>query len=414
MHPCSRAVRARKGLFKMHHHTTPATAILGAAMTDLSRRDLSIEEMAIHALEGALGDATVDRSRVRMVVVSNALGGDLLSQACIRGESWLRKSGLPSVPIINIENSCGSGASAAQVGVMAAASIGGPILVLGLEKMWTGSRVATMAAIEEGLPHDYRTDLHEKMESTHNPAGSILMGLNDEWAEACMERFGTTVEQMAAAAAKDHLHASWNPLAQMQSALSIEEVLAAPKVVGVLTRPMCSSFTDGAAAMVLVADEDAPKEVPRIVGSVGVSGNGQVEYHDRLAEAGRALYEATGLAPEEFDLAELHDATSAEEIFAVETLGLLPAGTAGPATLAGDTTIGGRSITINPSGGLVGRGHPLGATGIAQIFELYTHLRGRGGARQVVGAEVALAVNTGGMMFGDAAYIGLHALRAGR
>jgi acetyl-CoA acetyltransferase len=389
------------------------TAILGAAMTDLSRRDLAIEEMGEQAINEALADANIDRSEVTMIILSNALGGDLLEQACIRGESWLRKSGLPSVPIINVENSCGSGATAVQVGAMAAASVGGSILVLGMEKMWTGSRAATMAAIEEGLPRDYRNDLHNAMEDAHNPAGSILMGLNNEWAEACIEKFDATVEQMAAAAAKSHLHASWNPLAQMQAAVTIEEVMAAPKIVGVLTRYMCSSFTDGAAALVLRADEDAPKEVPRIVGSVGVSGNGMMEYHDRLGEAGAALYEATGLSPNDFDLAELHDATSAEEIFAIETLGLLPAGTAGPATLAGETTIGGKAITINPSGGLVGRGHPLGATGIAQIFEVYTHLRQRGGSRQIKGARFGLTVNTGGMMFGDAAYIGLHALRAG-
>ena len=124
-------------------------------------------------------------------------------------------------------------------------------------------------------------------------------------------------------------------------------------------------------------------------------------------------WEAFGLGPGDFDLVELHDATSAEEIFALESLGLFGHGEAGPATLAGETAVGGRGLTVNPSGGLVGRGHPLGATGLAQVVELATHLRGRGGARQVPNARVGLAVNTGGVIEGDAAYVGMHAVAAG-
>ena len=239
------------------------------------------------------------------------------------------------------------------------------------------------------------------------------MALNDSWARQCMRERGTTLEQMAAAAAKARTNASRNPLAQVQEAATVEEVLASPQVAGVLTRLMCSSFTDGSAAVILAPAVAAPASAPRIIGSVARSGNGSIDYHDRLTETARQAWEAFGLGPGDFDLVELHDATSAEEIFALESLGLFGHGEAGPATLAGETAVGGRGLTVNPSGGLVGRGHPLGATGLAQVVELATHLRGRGGARQVPNARVGLAVNTGGVIEGDAAYVGMHVVAAG-
>jgi acetyl-CoA acyltransferase len=128
----------------------------------------------------------------------------------------------------------------------------------------------------------------------------------------------------------------------------------------------------------------------------------------------REAWDEFGCGPGDFDLVELHDATSAEEIYALESLGLLGRGEAGPATAAGDTAIGGGGLTVNPSGGLVGRGHPLGATGIAQVVEVATQLRCRAGARQVDGATLGLTVNTGGVLEGDAAFVGIHAIAAGR
>jgi acetyl-CoA acetyltransferase len=369
--------------------------------------------MAHQAVHEALVDAGVEAQQLSLVVSSNALGGRLCDQGCIRGQAWLRKSALGDVPVVNVDNSCAGGTSALHLGSLAAGAGDGPVLVVGVEKMWTGDRAATLAGIEDGLPADYRADMHARFRAEENPGGSILMGLNDTWARQCMRERGTTVEQMAAAAVKARLNASRNPLAQVQQAVTLEEVLASPKVAGVLTRLMCSSFTDGAAAVVLGPSATAPAGAPRIIGSVARSGNGSIDYHDRLAETARAAWEAFGCAPGDFDLVELHDATSAEEIFALESLGLFGHGEAGPATLAGETAIGGPGLTVNPSGGLVGRGHPLGATGIAQVVELATHLRRRAGGRQVPGARLGLAVNTGGVIEGDAAYVGMLALAAG-
>ncbi len=388
-------------------------AILGTGMTDMSRRDLSPEAMAHHAVHEALADAGVEPDRLGLVVASNALGGRLCDQGCIRGQSWLRKAGLGDVPLVNVDNSCAGGASAAHLAALAARGGAGTVLVVGVEKMWTGDRAATLAGIEDGLPADYRSDMHARFVAEQNPAGSILMALNDHWARECMKEHGATLEQFAAAAVKARLHASWNPMAQVQESVTVDQVLSSPQVSGVLTRLMCSSFTDGAAALVLGPAGRAPRDAPRIIASVARSGNGEMDYHDRLSDTAAALWEESGLGPSDFDLAEIHDATSPEEIYALESLGLFAVGDAGPATLAGDTTIGGRGLTVNPSGGLVGRGHPLGATGLAQLAELAIQLRGRGGRRQVPGARLGLAVNTGGIIEGDAAYVGTHAVVAG-
>ena len=143
------------------------------------------------------------------------------------------------------------------------------------------------------------------------------------------------------------------------------------------------------------------------------SGNGLLDYHDRLSQAADAAWEAWGIGPDEFDLVELHDATAPEELYALESLGFFGLGEAGPATEAGHTGVDSPGLVVNSSGGLVGRGHPLGATGLAQVVELATQFRGRAGARQISGARLGLAVNTGGIIEGDAGFVGIHAVRAG-
>jgi acetyl-CoA acetyltransferase len=394
--------------------TVPEIAILGTGMTDMSRRDLSPEAMAYQAMHEALADAGIGPDQLGLVILANATAGRLNDQSCVRGQAWLRKAGLSDVAIINVDNSCAGGSSALHLATMVAGTSDRPILALGVEKMWTGDRAETMAGIEDGLPADYRHDLHERRHADDNPAGSILMGLNNGWALRLMEDRGVTIRQMAAAAVKAFDHAARNPLAQIQRTATIEQVLASPQVAGVLTRLMCSSFTDGGAAVVVGGPAiSTPASAPRIIGSVARSGNGLLDYHDRLAQAADAAWEEWGLGPDDFDLLELHDATAPEEIYALESLGFFGMGEAGPATEAGRTGVDTPGLVVNSSGGLVGRGHPLGATGLAQVVELATQLRGRAGARQVDGARLGLAVNTGGIIEGDAGFIGIHAVRAG-
>jgi acetyl-CoA acetyltransferase len=387
--------------------------IVGTAITPMNRRDRTAADMAQQVVAEALADAGVDAADVNLVVFGNATAGRLIDQGCVRGQAFLSRSGLRGAGIINVDNSCAGGSSALHMATLASLAGTGTVLAVGVEKMWTGDRRATLAGIEDGVPLADRTYLHERME---NPSGSVLMALNATWAISVMDERGATVEQFAAAAVKARRHGSLNPDAQFQSEVTLEEVLGSSPIVWPLTRLMCSSFTDGAAAVVLSASP-APK-APRIRASTVRSGNGDIDYHERLAEAAVAAWEESGIDPVDVDLVELHDATSAEELYALESLGFFKPGDAGPATVAGDTTLGGKGLTVNTSGGLVARGHPLGATGIAQVVELTAQLRGEAGRRQVEGARLAVAVNAGGIIGShagqsDAGFIGIHVLEVG-
>jgi acetyl-CoA acetyltransferase len=381
-------------------------SIVGIGMTPMDRRDVTPEAMAAQAVRAALDDAGLSPGDVGLVISANALGGRLCDQGCIRGQSWLRDVDLGTTGVVNVDNSCAGGSSAMHLGVLAAQAGQSPVLVVGVEKMWTGQRAETIAGIEDGLPSDERAELRVRLD---NDAGSVLMALNATWVRHQIEQRGTTPLQIAAAAAKARKAGSRNPLAQFRSPVTAEEVLASPVVVAPLTRLMCSSFTDGAAAAVLSAG--AAPGAPRVRASVLRSGNGELDYHDRLRETAEEAWKAAGVGPDDIDVVELHDATSAEELYALESLGFFPAGEAGMATLAGDTDVGGRGVCVNPSGGLVARGHPLGATGICQIAELVAQLRGTATGRQVHEPRLAAAVNTGGIMSGkDTALVAVHVL----
>ncbi len=387
--------------------------IVGTATSPMQRRDLTIEGMSHQVVDQALSDAGMTPDQVDLVVFGNATAGRLLDQACIRGQSFLLDAGLRNAGIINVDNSCAGGASALHLAALAAVGGAGTVLAVGVEKMWTGHRMETLAGIEDGVPEVDRAFMHANWE---NSSGSVLMALNAKWTMEHMEAWGTTVEQIGAAAVKARKHGALNPHAQFQSEVTLDEVLASPAIVSPLTRLMCSSFTDGAAAVVLTLE--ARKGAPKILSSTVRSGNGEIDYHDRLAETAAAAWDASGVDPADIDVVELHDATSAEEICALESLGFYKPGDAGAATEAGETTLGGIGVTVNTSGGLVSRGHPLGATGIAQVVELVTQLRDEAGPRQVEGARLALAANTGGMIGShagttDAAFIGIHVLEAG-
>lgn len=384
-----------------------SVTISGIGMTQQGRSEHGPDVLASEAVTEALADAGLDNSQVGMVVVGNALGGALCDQTSIRGQSWLRRLGLGNAPFINVDNACAGGASAIHVASLAVEAGVSPVLVVGVEKMWTGDRAATLAGIEGSLAADQREHLRSELA---NDAGSVFMGLNALWAHDQLSNRDTTVEHFAAAAVKARRHGAANPLAQHRTTVTLEEVLTSATIAGPLTRLMCSSFTDGAAALVL---QRAPKvHAPRIIASAMASGDGSGEYHLRMAETADEAWKSASIGPGDIDVVELHDATSAEELFALEALGFFDMGEAGPATLAGDTTIGGRGVTVNPSGGLVARGHPLGATGVCQVVELAHQLRGSAGERQVEGARFAAAINTGGIITRDVASAAVHVLQA--
>ena len=385
---------------------TQDVSIVGVGMTPMDGRHHSPDALACRAVEGALADAGLSPGDLGLVVAANALGARLCDQGCIRGQSWLRRAGLGSAGVVNVDNSCAGGSSALHVGLLGARAAQSPVLVVGVEKMWTGSRDQTIAGIEDGLPADERAQLRADLEPG---VPSVLMSLNAKWVRHQLGERGTTLPEIAATAVKARRCAGRNPLAQFRTPVTVDEVLGAPVVSGDLTRLMCSSFTDGAAAVVLAAG--AVPGAPRVQASVLRSGNGDLEYHDRLDATAEEAWKEAGLGPGDVDVVELHDATSAEELYALEALGFYSPGTAGTATAAGETDLGGRGVCVNPSGGLVARGHPLAATGLCQIAELVLQLRGQAGARQRPGARVGVAVNTGGIVAGDAGVVAVHVLR---
>lgn len=378
--------------------------IAGVGMTQQGRLAQGPAALAREAAHEALADADVDAERLSLIVVANALGGLLSDQECVRGQSWLLAAGLGTAHVVNVDNGCAGGASAVHLAQLAVRAGEGPVLVVGVEKMWTGDRAATLAGIENCLTAEQRPGLRD---TVGRRSGSVFMGFNSEWATHQLTDRGHTVAELAAAAVKARAHGALNPLAQHRTTVTAEEVLASPPVEQPLTRLMCSSFTDGAAALVLAPTADA--SAPRIRASVVRSGDATSDYHNRLSELAKATWDAGAVAPDDIDVLELHDATSAEELYALESLGFFDEGEAGKATLRGATTFGTDGTVVNPSGGLVARGHPIGATGICQIVEVTHHLRGTAGGRQVA-ARLGMTVNTGGIISGDVAAIGVHVL----
>ena len=222
-----------------------------------------------------------------------------------------------------------------------------------------------------------------------------------------MERYGTTVEQFAAVSAKNSFHGSLNPNAQFRQELSVEDVLNDRPIVTPLTRSMCSPIGDGAAAAVVMSERKARelgvRKPVRILSTVIHSGwNHEADEPDTVGLCSREAYEEAGVGPEDLDVIELHDASAPAEIMNYETLGLCEPGGGGALVETGATKLGGR-LPVNTSGGLLRKGHPVGATGLAQIVELCLQLQGRADKRQVEGARLALAQNGGGKKGNDAA-----------
>jgi acetyl-CoA acetyltransferase len=233
-----------------------------------------------------------------------------------------------------------------------------------------------------------------------------------------MARWGSTVEQFAAVASKNHGHSVHNPKAQFRQAFTIDEVLAAPPITYPITLPMCAPVSDGAAAAILCSEAGLRRigadrarciridaSVMRSFGARGIDEPRQAIGHLAALEA----YRQAGLGPADVDVAEVHDASARGEIIQAENLGLVPFGQGGPAAERGEFTLGGR-IPINTSGGLESKGHPLGATGIGQLHQLVLQLRGEAGPRQVRGARHAIQENGGGLQGVEEAALAIHIL----
>ncbi len=378
----------------------------------------SVKSMSRDAVTAALADARCTLSDVQAAWFSNTRQGMLEGQNTIRGQCALRPLGLSGIPIVNVENACASASTALrEASAHLLAGMCDVALVAGADKMFfPDQKEQTLRAFRGG------TDVHmieatqawlaglgkgmapEADVSAGGGAGhSFFMDYYAGMARMHMQRFGTTQRQMAAVAAKNHFHSTLNPLSQYRNDMSIEQVLEDAAVAWPLTRSMCAPISDGAAAAIVcherVLDRFDRSRAVRIAG-IALASSSDRDPDDYDHHIGRVAalqaYAAAGVEPGDIDVAEVHDACSFAEILQSENLGFCERGAGGRLADSGATTLGGR-IPINPSGGLVSKGHPVGATGIVQLHELVMQLRGEAGPRQVAGARLALAENGGGL-----------------
>ncbi|MFF1630785.1 lipid-transfer protein [Streptomyces sp. NPDC058272] len=381
------------------------TYVVGVGMTKFEKpetREWQYWDMVREAGTHALTDAGISYSAVQQVPVGYCF------QASTAGQRAAYELGLTGVPVYNVNNNCATGSSALMLArQFVEGGIADCVLALGFEKMKRGA----LGGESDG--GDFATSPVARhygiMAARHgfemSPPTAQIFG---DAAREHMEAYGTTEAQLAAVGAKNHRHSAHNPYAQFQDVYSVDEILAARVVHRPLTKLQCSPTSDGAAAAVVVSErfverhELADKAVEIVAQAMTTdteesfaSGSClDVVGRPMSREAARQVYERSGLGIDDVDVIELHDCFSINELLTYEALGMCEEGESGKLVESGATTYGGRWV-VNPSGGLISKGHPLGATGIAQVAELVWQLRGEAGARQVADARVGLAHNIG-------------------
>lgn len=393
-----------------------AVYLVGVGMTPFGKfLDSSLKDLTRVATSEALADAGCAKEALGAAFFANATQSAMEGQFMVGGEIALRSMGICDIPVVNTENACASGATAFHLAcVHIAAGECDIALAVGAEKMYSRDKSRTFAVFNgawdvsdvKGIAERLQR-IGEGVEPPHEKAGdpgvrSVFMDVYAALAKAHMKRFGSTERQLAAVASKNHRHSTMNPLSQYRHPISVDEVLNARLISWPLTLPMCAPISDGAVAAILCGEEALSRfdrsRALRVAASVLVSGSDrehdEVEKHICRRAALKA-YDRAGIGPEDIDVAEVHDASAFAEIVQAENLGFCEFGQGGWIAERGETSIGGR-IPINPSGGLESKGHPIGATGIGQIVELATQLRGEAGQRQVEHARFAIAENGGG------------------
>ena len=407
--------------------------IIGAAMNKFGKYlDKSIKELTGESLAGVLKDADLAATDIQAAWFSNTGWGMNSFQHCIRGQVALSANGLDKIPITNVENACAS-ASTALHGAWTAIKAGlyDCVLAIGTEKVYSEDRKLMMRGFLSGTDVEVTTQYIEQMkqEAKRNAEASgqssekkekkgghsVFMDFYAMGARTHMKEYGSTQRQLAVIAAKAHNNSTLNPLAQYTFPQTVEQVLADYEVAHPLTRAMCSPVGDGTAAAILCSEKflKAHPASRAILIRASVLRSGSWTENTISERAAKPAYEIAGLGPEDMDVAEVHDATAFGELYQTEKLGFCPEGEGGLFAESGATALDGK-LPVNPSGGLLSRGHPIGASGLAQIYELVTQLRGEAGKRQVQDPKIALAENGGGTIgFGEAAMC-IHILERGK
>ncbi|MBN2028049.1 MAG: thiolase family protein [Actinobacteria bacterium] len=390
--------------------------IIGVGMTPFGKfLDSGMKQLAREAVENALEDAGVTSDELGLAAVGNSGWGAYAGQLAIRGQVVLRPLGIGGIPVINVENACACASTALHNAWLYVASGQCELaLAVGMEKLYHPEKSRVMQSFIGGTDvEESMKMIAEALQSGQNPH-TIFMDIYAREARRHMEKYGTTQRQLAAISSKNHNHSTLNPKAQYRKAFTVEEVLADREVAFPLTRAMCSPIGDGAAAAVVcsgdyVKGRDGSRPV-KILASVLGSGMDRGEDGANICRRlALQAYELSGVTPGDVDVAEVHDATAYAELAASEHLGFCAYGEGGSLAESGATSLGGK-IPLNPSGGLECKGHPVGATGLAQIAEIVWQLRGEAGERQVEGARIGLTQNGGGAIEPEEAAMAIHIL----
>ncbi|WP_113693694.1 lipid-transfer protein [Amycolatopsis albispora] len=375
--------------------------VAGVGMTRFEkpgrREGWDYPQMARESGSNALTDAGIEYAQVEQAYVGYVYGESTSGQRAVY------ELGLTGIPIVNVNNNCSTGSTALYLAAQAVRSGQADcVLALGFEKMQPGSLGSTFDDREQPLGNHIQA-LAEISEVLFPPAPWMFGAAGREH----MKQYGTTAEHFAKIGLKNHRHSVHNPYAQFQDEYTLDEILGSRMIYDPLTKLQCSPTSDGSGAAVLVSESFVEEHglAGRAVEIVGQAmttdfastfdGSAKnIVGHDMNVRAARKVYEQSGLGPADFGVIELHDCFSANELLLYEALGLCADGEAGQLIDDGQTTYGGKWV-VNPSGGLISKGHPLGATGLAQCAELTWQLRGTAGARQVEGVTAALQHNIG-------------------
>lgn len=365
-----------------------------------------LKDLARVATLSAVADAGIDIGDVEAVSSANALAGLLTGQEQIRGQMVMGDIGIMGIPIVNVENACAGGSTALREAVLAVrAGAADVVLAVGFEKMFVDDRTATLQALQSAADLDVMAGLGLQFTAVY------AMRLRKRLTEGSL-----TLEDLVAATVKSRAHGVRNPFAQHREEVGPQQVLDSRPIAEPLSLLMCSSICDGAAAAVVArrgrfGTGGRPRVLVR-ASQMRTARRAQPERRTIATECAQAAYEEAGLGPRDLDVIEVHDAMAPGELLYYEQLGLCEYGEAGKLLRSGATTFGGDRV-VNPSGGLSSRGHPVGATGLAQLAELTWQLRGEAGGRQVEGARIAMAQNSGGFLEGDSAVCNVHLFERG-
>jgi sterol carrier protein 2 len=378
-----------------------AVHVVGVGMVPFAKVGTSESYSLMGAKAGlaALKDARIDYGRVQQAYASYVFGDSCCGQAVMYG------IGLTGIPIINVNNNCSSGSTALFLARQAIASGAVEcVIAVGFEQMARGALNAVFTDRED--PAKRMLDAMNDIQGI-DPVSPRAAQLFGGGGRTHMQMYGTKAETFGMISVKARRHAANNPYAVFREPITLEEVMASPTIFDPMTRLQCCPPTCGSAAAVLCSTEFAnqhglDKRVQIVAQAMSTDTNSSFDEHDMrklvgydmTRNAARAVYEQAGIGPEEIRVCELHDCFTANELLTYEALGLTPEGTAERFIVDQDNTYGGRVVT-NPSGGLLSKGHPLGATGLAQCTELVWQLRGQAGPRQVEGVKLGLQHNIG-------------------